>query len=204
MARLTASGARVRPPPRPPGPWSRRSRWSRGRRRPLSASSPSRASAGGSPLSAAGTGSARRDHRGRWSRRDDDEGSGRAVLGRRAGLTPGSTGFGSRAPSTQPAVVSRPRHSDRSYVAPVAGAVAAPWLPPWFQVGPRAAFGPVRCGAERPGECDTGIIVGVASACFSFRFDQRLLHDAQHQPHSPPPSPQAEGRLGRRAGPLRL
>ena len=34
--------------------------------------------------------------------------------------------FGSPAPSTQPAVVSRPRHPDRSYVAPVAGAVAAP------------------------------------------------------------------------------
>jgi hypothetical protein len=56
---------------------------------------------------------------------------GRSVM-RRTRLTPGSTSFGSPVPSTQPTVVSRPRHSDRSYVAPVAGAVAAPWLHSWF------------------------------------------------------------------------
>ncbi len=39
LAWLTVGKAGLRPSPRPPGPWSRRSRWSRRRRRPLSAGS---------------------------------------------------------------------------------------------------------------------------------------------------------------------
>ena len=123
---------------------------------------------------------------------------------RRTKPTSGSIGFGSPAASTQPAVVSRPQHSDRSYLAPVAGAVAARRLPPWFQVGLRSRSLSRFAGAPTGWNATTGIIVGVASACFRLLLINRLFHDAQHQPHPPHSPSQAEGRLGRRADPLRL
>jgi hypothetical protein len=47
--------------------------------------------------------------------------------------TSGSLGFGSPAPSTQPAVVFAPRDPGPSYLAPLARAVAGFWLGRWFQ-----------------------------------------------------------------------
>src|SRR5271170_2800645 len=70
---------------------------------------------------------------------------GRLRPGAHLGVTPGSTGFGSPAPSTQPAVVFAPRDPCPSYLAPVAGTVAAPWLPSCFQVGAfRRSSEPIR------------------------------------------------------------
>ena len=132
-------------PPRPPGPWSRRSRRSRRRRRASQAASRPVSSFGRRAFAChAGHSPRRRDHVGEWSRRSDDEGSG--PLAKRGGRrhcqdvvrspTPGSFSFGSPAPSTQPAVVFTPRDPGPSSVVPVAGAVAARWLPSWFRARP--------------------------------------------------------------------
>ena len=82
-------------------------------------------------------------------------GADRSPLLRRTKPTPGSTGFGSHAPSTQPAVVFAPRDTSPSYLAPVAGAVLGPWLRPWFQTDPRSRSSR-RSPARGRVECDHG------------------------------------------------
>ena len=75
--------ARVRPPLCPPGPWSRRSRWSRGRRRPLSTASCAVVSFGRRVSGFCGrAGSPRRDRLTRWSRDRLRRDTGGAPLGR--------------------------------------------------------------------------------------------------------------------------
>jgi hypothetical protein len=70
-------------------------------------------------------------------------GAGRSLLPRRTRPTSGSASFGSPAPPTQPAVVSRPRHLDRSYVVAVAGTVAARRLQPRLHARAESPFGAV-------------------------------------------------------------
>ena len=139
---------------------------------------PSRASECGSPLFAAGASFERRDHRGRWSRRGGrnlERFGGCRLPEARLGATPGSFGFGSPAPPTQPAVVFAPRDPGPSYLAPGGGAVASSWLASRFQIGARRrSLSRSGAGAERSAaNAITGIIVGVASACFRFAFDQQ-------------------------------
>ena len=180
--------ARVRPPLCPPGPWSRRSRWSRGRRRPLSTASCAVVSFGRRVSGFCGrAGSPRRDRLTRWSR----DRLRRDTGGGAPWPTPGSTSFGSPPRSTPPAVVSRPRHSDRSYVAPIVWAVGAPRLPSWFQARATSRLSNTsKPGGGRPAANATmGIIVGVSSACFRFSLTNRPFHDAQHQPHPPRSTP---------------
>ena len=175
------AGLGLRPPPRPPGPWSRRSRWSRGRRRPLSAASCARPELqdAGLRFLAAGAGSSVGTIGGDGpdAAEETSNASADAVYWRRAsGATPGSPGFGSPAPSTQPAVVFAPRRPrpDRTS-RPSPGQSRPSWLPSWFQIGPRSrslsGSGPAR--ERSAANAITGIIVGVASACFRFAFDQR-------------------------------
>ena len=125
---------------------------------------------------------------------------------RRGGHGPARSGGGGRAPSRR-----HGRHSLRSAAQPMVpaaplGAVVLACRPARLRrVGPSwASAGACRLCAFGRLRASRRIIVRASSSCFRFAFDQRPPpHDAQHQPHSPRPSPKAEGWLGRRADALR-
>ena len=172
MARPIASGARVRPPPRPPGPWSRRSRWSRERRRPFSWATCAVQNFGRQVSGFCGRRwLPRRDHLRTWSRHrlrgtPDHE---RRAFGGDPRLPQlwfarafGSTGCGLAAPTFRPVACRARRRGGRRAVVP-----GRPSKPVFEAVLPHAAGG----------NATTGIIVGVVSLCFSFSFpfDQQGL-----------------------------
>ena len=123
------------------GPWSRRSRWSRGCRRPHSAGSCALPSFG-RRVSAFRSRrcSARRDHRGRWSRQND-EGSAPPLAKRgvrhcqHMARPPTSGSVRSLMPASpaQPAVIFAPRDPGPSYSRASPGRGAARWLRRWLQ-----------------------------------------------------------------------
>jgi hypothetical protein len=162
---LTAGSVGLRPLLRSPGPWSRRSRWSRRRRRPLSAGSCALPSFGMRVSAFCGR---------RWlpvgtiSAHGPDTGFGAlpTMRGAPLGVTPGSIGFGSPTSPGQPAVVfplaTPARRSSRPSPRP------SPRR--GYRRGSRSAL---ETGLRSRSEADVereGIIVGVVSPCFSFSF----------------------------------
>jgi hypothetical protein len=161
-------GVRFRPPPRPPGPWSRRSRWSRRRRRASQAASRPVSSfrrrafachAGHSPRG--------RDHVGEWSRRSDDEGSG--PLAKRGGGATVRTWFGPR-PQARSALVRRRLRLNRLWSSPLA--TPARRIQPWLHAGaPSRLSDPLRGPrGTLGGKCDPGNNCSRCLGVFSFRF----------------------------------
>jgi len=133
LVRLTAGRARVRPPLCPPGPWPRRSRWSRWRRRPLSTASCAVASFGRRVSGFSGrAGSPRRDRLPRWSRHRLRRDTG----GGAPWLTSGSMSVESDGARPQPVGVSRRRMPHRSWFWESPATSPRRRLPPWFQVRP--------------------------------------------------------------------
>jgi hypothetical protein len=66
--------------------------------------------------------------------------------------------------------VSRPSRPRPSYLSPVVGAVAGPWLRPWLQVGPRSRSSRRSPPRNARGKCDPGNNCSLSLGVFSFRF----------------------------------